>query len=92
MADGDVIPDLAWYTARSAELGHSPRCPFASVNRCPRYYQSLWVLGSAGSPSIDAEEDNRLRKKWEASDLWRTDCPGAHFLRCGTPFTAVFME
>ncbi len=70
MANGDVIPDLEWYTAKSVNLGLTPRCPFASASRCPRYYQSLSLLGSAGSTSIDAEEDAQFKEFWEASDLW----------------------
>ena len=30
------------YTSESEERrGPTPRCPFATVDRCPRYYQSL---------------------------------------------------
>ncbi len=47
-----------------------PRCPFATVESCPRFYQSLSLLGSAGSTAIESSEDNRLFEKWEKSDLW----------------------
>ena len=70
MASGDLIPDFEWYSQKSAALRLPPRCPFASVERCPRYYQSLSLLGSAGSTAIDHEEDERLKRLWEGSDLW----------------------
>lgn len=47
-----------------------PRCPFATVESCPRFYQSLSLLGSAGSTAIDSSEDERLLEKWKTSDLW----------------------
>lgn len=65
-----TIPDLAWYTAISTRKKLLPRCPFASVHRCPRYYQSLSLLGEAGSTPIDPDEDNALRRQWQGSDLW----------------------
>jgi hypothetical protein len=69
-----IIPNLAWATALSRERGGPIRCPFATVEACPRYYQSLALMGSAGSTKISDAEDKRLLKKWEKSDLWpRTD-------------------
>ncbi len=70
MASSDLLPDFEWYSQKSAALGLSSRCPFASVERCPRYYQSLSLLGSAGSTAIDHDEDERLKRLWEGSDLW----------------------
>ena len=70
MVKHNSIPKLDWYTSESERLGVTPRCPFASVERCPRYYQSLSLLGTAGSTSIDSSEDSRLREFWEGSDLW----------------------
>mgnify|MGYP005849332291 CR=1 FL=1 len=63
-------PDLAWYTAISERKGLLPRCPFASVYRCPRFYQSLSLLGEAGSTKIDPEEDKKLLEQWSRSNLW----------------------
>ena len=47
-----------------------PRCPFATVETCPRFYQSLSLLGSAGSTAIDSSEDKRLLEKWKSTDIW----------------------
>ena len=65
-----TIPDLNWYLAISKKINSFPRCPFATVESCPRFYQSLSLLGSAGSTSIDQSEDKRLLEKWKTSDLW----------------------
>jgi hypothetical protein len=65
-----VQPNIGWYTAISQQRGVSPRCPFASVQRCPRYYQSLSLLGRAGHTQIPPELDERLLARWKASDLW----------------------
>jgi hypothetical protein len=63
--------DLQWYTGESTDKGlATPRCPFATTERCPRYYQSLSLMGHAGSTRLDPKEDTRLLKKWRKSDLW----------------------
>lgn len=68
------IPNREWYSKLSQERAVSFRCPFATVEACPRYYQSLSLLGSAGSTKIPETEDERLLKHWKSSDLWpRTD-------------------
>lgn len=68
---GPIAPDLAWYTRVSRQRGVGPRCPFATVHRCPRYYQSLWLIGECtGATQIAPAEDAALRGKWERSDTW----------------------
>lgn len=65
------IPDFPWYSAESQRLGlPTPRCPFASVHACPRYYQSLSLLGQAGCTPIDKGQDKKLLAKWEHHPLW----------------------
>ena len=64
-------PTLKWYTDISASKSLSPRCPFASVHRCPRYYQSVSLLGEAGvATAIEPEEDSKLLEQWKRTDLW----------------------
>ncbi len=63
-------PGLGWYLSISKENALSPRCSFATADRCPRFFQSLSLLGEAGSTSIDPKENQRLLKKWSKSDLW----------------------
>ena len=67
-----VSPSLEWYTKISSDKGLSPRCPFSSVHLCPRFYQSISLLGHAGSTKIDPIEDEILLAKWRGSDLWPT--------------------
>jgi hypothetical protein len=67
-----LIPNIDWYRKVSIDLGVPTRCPFASVERCPRYYQSLSSLSSAGHTEIPPKKDKKLQKKWEKSDLWPT--------------------
>ena len=65
-----VLPNLNWYLSISNRQQLSPRCPYASAYRCPRFYQSLSLLGHAGSTQIDPKEDNRLKEAWEKTDIW----------------------
>ena len=65
-----ISPDIEWYTGQSQKMNITPRCPFSSVERCPRYYQSLSLLKDAGTTAIDPKEDKRLLRYWEKSDLW----------------------
>lgn len=67
-----VIPNFKWYSAESRGQGVSPRCPFQSVHACPRYYQSLSLLGQAGCTAIPTEEDEALAERWKRHPLWPT--------------------
>lgn len=64
-----IIPDLNWYLNLSKNNKTSPRCPFASAHKCPRFYESLSLLGEAGSTKINKKEDKKLLKKWKKSIL-----------------------
>jgi hypothetical protein len=67
----DIYPDLEWYAKISAQKGlPTPRCPYAAAARCPRYYQSLYLLGHAGCTQIEEADDKKLEAFWKASDLW----------------------
>lgn len=64
-------PNLAWYKDQSAQQRVLPRCPFASVERCPRFYESLALLGESGlTTAIKPTEGRRLLAGWRMSDLW----------------------
>jgi len=63
-------PNLKWYHDAGAARGVHGRCPFATIEACPRYYQSLSLLGQAGSTAIPESEDARLLAMWKRSDLW----------------------
>src|SRR5271163_373863 len=68
-----IRPDLSWYIGLSRRRNVPPRCPFANVHRCPRYYSSLWLIGEhGGATQIEPDLDKVLLKKWEESELWPT--------------------
>ena len=64
------IADKDWYQSLSESKGLPLRCPFATGDRCPRYYQSLSLFSKTGGTSLTPEEDSRLLEKWEKSELW----------------------
>lgn len=73
MAKGAVFihPNLEWYTGVSERKGRVPRCPFATVERCPRFYQSVSLLGNVRvTTKIPSTEDQRLLDLWSKTDLW----------------------
>ena len=65
-----VVPGKDWYKEISGAKSLPTRCPYASVKRCPRYYQSISLHGDIGGTSLNAEEDNQLLNYWSKSDLW----------------------
>lgn len=65
-----AIPNFEWYSAESRRQGVLPRCPFQSVHACPRYYQSLSLLGQVGSTAIPSQDDEALSDRWKRHPLW----------------------
>jgi hypothetical protein len=66
-----VQPDLPWYTGISEKKGITPRCPYATVERCPRFYQSVSLLGDVRiATKITPSEDKRLLDAWSKTDVW----------------------
>ncbi|MDY0282461.1 MAG: hypothetical protein RBR35_18090 [Salinivirgaceae bacterium] len=65
-----IVPNLDWYKKKNSDSNLPPRCLFATVKSCPRYYQSLSLIGDAGATKIDPSEDRRLLKFWKTNDLW----------------------
>lgn len=61
---------MEWYTAVGEKRGVDARCPFASVHRCPRYYESISLLAAASGSGLDEREDRKLLRKWKKSQLW----------------------
>lgn len=66
----DFVADKDWYQSISEKQSLPLRCPFATVERCPRYYQSLSLFPKIGGTALDKHEDERLLKMWEKSELW----------------------
>jgi len=66
-----IYPDIEWYTRLSGEKAVSPRCPFATIHRCPRYYPSLALLGEQGmTTKILPDIEIAVQQKWEETELW----------------------
>lgn len=66
-----ILANINWYSSVSSQEGIPPRCPYANVDRCPDYYQSLSLLGTIGiTTAIQESEEKRLLKKWENSEHW----------------------
>jgi len=58
--------DFEWYSRKSSEWKSELRCPLASVELCPRYYSSLWLLGKNDiTTKIPTDDEARLDRKWK---------------------------
>lgn len=69
--DDDIQPDIPWATRESVRKGIPLRCPFASVDLCPRYFLSTAMLGESGvTTKIEETEDKRLQAKWNKHPCW----------------------
>ena len=66
----ELTPNIEWYAAKSKSLNLTPRCPFATAENCPGYYQSLSLIKKDGFAGIDDKTDKKLLKKWKNSTLW----------------------
>ena len=75
-----IIPNLNWYIPISEQNGVQPRCPFAAVKTYPRFYQSLSLLGEAGSTQIDQKEDNESLSHWQKNRNFRNVLYSAPYL------------
>lgn len=66
-----IQPDFDWYSSISSRNSIQPRCPFSDVEMCPRYYESLSLLGSVGViRPLQEFEDERLLSKWKKTKHW----------------------
>lgn len=57
---------IDWYLSVSRDRGVAPRCPFATVHRCPRFYLSTWVLNAVNKQP----QDEALHGRWQRSKLY----------------------
>lgn len=66
-----IEPNFDWYSSVSSQKSIPPRCPYANVDSCPHYYESISLLGGAGiTTAIEPSEEKRLLKKWEKTEHW----------------------
>lgn len=86
-----VVADKEWYKNQSEAKGKPTHCPYATVEDCPRYYQSMSLLGSTGSTKIDEKKDKKLLKKWKKSNLWpKIDEQATSVSTSGERFSSAF--
>jgi hypothetical protein len=58
--------DLDWYHSESEKISGSPlRCPFASPDRCPRFFESIALSESLGACAMDEAQLARLDARWK---------------------------
>ena len=70
-----IIPDFEWYSTQGPKRASgTPRCPFASTERCPRYHHSRSLLGEAGFTRMHASEDAPTRPTLAAIGAHASDC------------------
>lgn len=66
----NIYPNLEWYKNLSSKKSASPRCPYANVHRCNRYYSSLYLLGEINiTTKMAGKSVVKLDQHWEQSDL-----------------------
>ena len=66
-----VYPDIDWYTGISKQKHIQPRCPYANVHRCYRYYASIYLLGEAKiTTKMDEKKIHELKRFWGKSQLF----------------------
>lgn len=64
-----INPTIEWYKSISAKYNLTPRCPFANVYKCPKYYDSLYLLEGTGATSIADQDIKELNRYWEERKL-----------------------
>jgi len=64
-----INPTLEWYKSVSARYNLTPRCPFANIYKCPKYFDSLCNLEGTGATSMNEQDIKELDKYWEAIKL-----------------------
>jgi 5-methylcytosine-specific restriction endonuclease McrA len=59
-------PNLEWYQSESRKQGVPPRCPIAKAELCPRYFETLWLLGEAKlTTQMPPEKKASFEQKWK---------------------------
>jgi hypothetical protein len=65
-----IYPDLAWYSPQSERKGLPGRCPYTSVHRCPRYFESVALLSDVKvTAPLPTELHDTALAKWQAHEL-----------------------
>jgi len=64
-----INPTIEWYKSISAKYNLTPRCPFANIYKCPKYYDSLYCLEGTGATSMTDQDIEELNKYWKEKKL-----------------------
>jgi hypothetical protein len=65
-----INPDLAWYAAISERKSLPGRCPYALVQKCPRYFDSLALLSDEGiTAAMPNVIHDAMLAKWKHHEL-----------------------
>jgi hypothetical protein len=81
-----IYPDLEWYASVSERKNLHVRCQYASVHRCPRYFESVALLGDQGIASkMSQTMHDDLLKRWESHELWPVTGETATSISGGDP-------
>lgn len=65
-----TVPDYRWYKEKSLEKAVPSECPFANVHSCPRYYESLYMLGEVHMiTKMGSDTIKELDALWEKSKI-----------------------
>lgn len=65
-----IHPDIEWYSSVSERKGLPGRCPYASIHRCPRYFESVALLSDAGiTTRLSKDVHDATLAKWLAHEL-----------------------
>lgn len=88
-----IYPNLDWYRKESDRKCLPGRCPYASVQRCPRSFESLSLLSEARiTTSIAVDLREKTLAKWREHELWAatgktsTSISGGKVLNCFSNF------
>lgn len=82
-----IYPDLEWSSTISECKKLPTRCPYATVHRCPKYFESVSLLSNFGiTAKIPSALKATLQKRWEQHELWpATEETAASASGGGTP-------
>ncbi|MCQ8117733.1 hypothetical protein [Methylomonas rosea] len=65
-------PDLEWYIAISEVKSLTPRCPYVTIYKCPRYFDSIALISDTGiTTSLDKSIHDKLLLKWKNHELFQ---------------------
>ena len=81
-----IYPDLDWYVAVSERKAVTARCPYATIHRCPRYFESVALLSDSGiTATLPAATHETALAKWQPHELWPATAETATSISGGQP-------